>query len=147
MPYSKEFFAEPLTALCLVVAIERLVAVAPLRRGWPWAQRCSFVRRACCLRLCCLLVAWFQDGFRASLRTAAGCRVPGVVVTLAYNSARFGHPLRFGYEDVGFTTPLLTGMAGLLFEPTKSLLLFAPIAVLLPFALWRLWRTIGGRSS
>ena len=34
----------------------------------------------------------------------------------------------------------MTGVAGLLFEPTKSVFLFAPIVLLLPFALWRLWR-------
>ena len=54
--------------------------------------------------------------------------------------ARFGHPLRFGYDDVGFTTPFLDGIVGLLFHPTKSLLLFAPISLIVPFALWHLWR-------
>jgi hypothetical protein len=54
--------------------------------------------------------------------------------------ARFGNPLTSGYEDVGFTTPVLTGVAGLLFNPLKSVLVFAPLVVLLPFALRRLWR-------
>ena len=79
-------------------------------------------------------------GLRDALRTAAGA-VPGIAATFAYNIARFGHPLSFGYEDVGFTTPLLTGLSGLLFEPRKSLLLFAPIAAVLPLALWHLWRS------
>jgi hypothetical protein len=65
---------------------------------------------------------------------------PGVVATFAYNVARFGDPLAFGYQDVGFTTPYLTGARGLLFEPSKSLLLFAPIVVVLPFALRQVWR-------
>jgi hypothetical protein len=37
---------------------------------------------------------------------------------------RFGRPLSFGYDDVGFTPPLLNGLGGLLFEPTKGVLLF-----------------------
>jgi hypothetical protein len=140
LPYSKEFFSEPLTALCLVVAIERLLggrtAVAGFALGAAVLVRAQSLLFAPVL----LLVAWWQYGLRASLRTAASA-APGIVATFAYNIARFGHPLSFGYEDVGFTTPLLTGLAGLLFDPRKSLPLFAPIAVLLPFALWRLWRS------
>jgi hypothetical protein len=139
LPYSKEFFAEPLTTLCLVVAIERLVACRSVAAGL--ALGAAVLVRPQCLLFTpvLLLVACLKDGFRASLRTAAGA-APGVGATFAYNFARFGHPLRFGYEDVGFTTPLLTGMGGLLFEPTKSVLVFAPIVVLLPFALYRLWQ-------
>jgi hypothetical protein len=64
-------------------------------------------------------------------------------VTVAYNLVRFGGPLQFGYEppvDPGFTTPLLEGTAGLLFSPEKSIFLFAPAIVLVPFALAGLWR-------
>jgi hypothetical protein len=63
-----------------------------------------------------------------------------MAATLAYNVVRFGDPLQFGYGDVGFTTPFWNGTVGLLFHPTKSLLLFAPISFVLPFALWHLWR-------
>jgi hypothetical protein len=138
LPYSKEFFSEPLTALCLVVTIERLVAGRSAAAGLAVGAAVLVRPQTLLFTPIVMLVAWFQNGFRASLRTGAGAAV-GILATFAYNVARFGHPLRFGYEDVGFTTPLLTGMGGLLFEPTKSLLVFAPITVLLPFALWRLW--------
>ena len=143
LPYGKEFFSEPLTALCLVVAIERLLAGRSVAAGLALGAAVLVARRACCSRrFCCS-----SPGARTASRLAphGRRRRPGIAATFAYNIARFGHPLRFGYEDVGFTTPLLTGIGGLLFEPTKSLLLFAPIIVLLPFALWRLWR--GDRAA
>ena len=65
------------------------------------------------------------------------------LVTVAYNLHRFHDPLQFGYQppaDPGFTTPLLEGARGLLFSPEKSIVLFAPAIVLVPFALIALWR-------
>jgi hypothetical protein len=139
LPYTKEFFSEPLTALCLVVAIERLLGRRTAAAGFALGAAVLVRAQSLLFVPVLLLVAWWQNGLRASVRTAAAA-APGIVATFAYNISRFGHPLSFGYEDVGFTTPLLTGLAGLLFEPRKSLLLFAPIALLLPFALRHLWR-------
>jgi hypothetical protein len=53
--------------------------------------------------------------------------------------ARFGNALSFGYQDEGFTMPFLRGAHMLLLEPTKSLILFAPVALLFPWAFNRLW--------
>jgi hypothetical protein len=139
LPYGKEFFSEPLAALCLVVAIERLLAGRPSASGL--AMGAAVVTRTQNVLLVPLVIgiAWRRGGFPAMTRACAGM-VPGAAVAVAYNVARFSDPLKFGYEDVGFTTPLLSGAAGLLFNPLKSVLLFAPLVVLLPFALWRLWR-------
>jgi hypothetical protein len=79
---------------------------------------------------------------RAILRTVAPLAI-AAAITVAYNLVRFGDPLEFGYKpptDPGFTTPLFEGAGGLLFSPEKSLLLFAPALVLVPFALVGLWR-------
>src|SRR5262245_15782378 len=135
LPYGKEFLSEPLTALFLVVAIERLLAGRPVTAGL--ALGAAVLVRPQCLLFAPLLVlaAWGTTGFSAAVRTGLGA-IPGMAATVAYNMARFGHPLRFGYEDVGFTTPFVNGVAGLLFHPTKSLLLFAPISLIVPFALW-----------
>lgn len=46
-----------------------------------------------------------------------------------------------GYAGLGFTNPVWVGVHGLLFEPTKSVLLFAPVVVVLPLALIHLWRS------
>jgi hypothetical protein len=51
-----------------------------------------------------------------------------------YNYGRFGNPLFSGYTSTeGFTTPLATGILGMLFGPYKSLFLFSPVYLLLPF--------------
>ncbi|MEA2218825.1 MAG: hypothetical protein QOJ35_1451 [Solirubrobacteraceae bacterium] len=82
----------------------------------------------------------------ASLRAIARTLAPlafAAALTVAYNLVRFGDPLEFGYRppvDPGFTTPLAVGTRGLLLSPEKSILLFAPAIVLVPFALAALWR-------
>jgi hypothetical protein len=139
LPYSKEFFSEPLAALCLVVAMERLLASRSGAAGL--AMAAGVLTRAQMLLFAPLLlfVAWRRQGIAGLLRAGAGLAA-GLVAILAYNVARYGDPLSFGYQDVGFTTPLLKGAGGLLFDPLKSIFLFAPIVLLLPFALWDLWQ-------
>ena len=139
LPYGKEFFSEPLAALALVVTVERLLARRPAWSGLALGmatvtrpQNLIFVPVAAA-------VAWRTQGPRAVLRLCVGL-LPGVTLTFAYNWLRFGDPLELGYGDVGMTTPFLEGAAGLLVDPLKSVVLFAPIVLLLPVALLRLWR-------
>ncbi|HZB48625.1 MAG TPA: hypothetical protein VE547_05980, partial [Mycobacteriales bacterium] len=139
LPYGKEFFSEPLAALCLVVSVERMLARRP---GWSGvALGLAILTRPQNLLFAPVYaaVAWRADGIRAVLRLGLGL-LPGVALTVAYNQVRFGNPLQLGYQDVGLTTPFLEGLTGLLAEPRKSVLLFAPIVVLLPWALWHAWR-------
>jgi hypothetical protein len=138
LPYTKEFFSEPLAALCLVVAIERLLAARPAAAGLAMAAGVLTRAQTMLFAPVLLFVAWRRQGIGGLLRALAGL-APGVIVTLAYNVVRYGDPLSFGYQDVGFTTPLLKGAGGLLFNPLKSVFLFAPIVLLLPFALRDLW--------
>jgi hypothetical protein len=142
LPYSKEFFSEPLAALCVVVTIERLVASRPALSGVAFGAAVLVRPQNLLLAPLVMLVALWQHGVRGAVHAAIGA-VPGVLATCAYNAARFGSPLAFGYEDVGFTTPFAVGFIGLLLEPRKSVVIFAPIVLLLPFALCRLW----GRQS
>jgi SAM-dependent methyltransferase len=142
LPYTKEFFSEPLATLCLVVAIERFLARRPGIAGFAMGAAILTRPQTLLFAPVLLLVAWRRDGIRPSLAIIGGL-VPGVLATLAYNIVRFGDPLSFGYEDVGFTTPFVVGARGLLLEPSKSVLLFAPIVVLLPVALWHLRRRNG----
>jgi SAM-dependent methyltransferase len=140
LPYGKEFFSEPLAALCLVVAVERLLARRP---GWAGvALGLAILTRPQNVLLAPVFaaVAWRRDGLRALPRLGLGM-VPGVVLTGAYNVLRFGNPLDLGYQDVGLTTPFLDGATGLLVEPRKSVLLFAPIVLLLPWVVRHSWRT------
>jgi SAM-dependent methyltransferase len=139
LPYSKEFFSEPLAALGLVLAIERLLADRPATAGLALGAAVLTRPQLLLFVPVFVLFAWRRQAGAGLLRAIAGL-TPGLVATFGYNFVRFGNPLSFGYQDVGFTTPFLKGAGGLLFEPTKSVLLFAPIVVLFPFALRHLWR-------
>jgi hypothetical protein len=83
---------------------------------------------------------WSDGGRRAAVKAAVPIGV-AVVLTVAYNVARFGDPLQFDplQGRIRFPGGLVEGATGLLFFPRKSILLFAPVVALLPFALRSLW--------
>jgi hypothetical protein len=144
LPYGRDFFAEPLVALGVVVMVERALAGRELQAGTALAL--AVLARPQSAAFAPLLLAY------AALRPGGGVRVAArtlpplavaAALTVAYNLVRFADPLQFGYRppvDPGFTTPLLKGTAGLLLSPAKSVLLFAPAIVLVPFAAVSLWR-------
>ncbi len=53
-----------------------------------------------------------------------------LLLLLILNVVVRGHALRFGYETSEFTTPLATGLHGLLVSPGRGLFVQAPLAVL-----------------
>ncbi len=63
-----------------------------------------------------------------------------LALLLWHNWVRFGSPLNNGYTDEAFSTPLLTGLAGLLLSPGKSIFLYVPITALAVVAWPRFWR-------
>jgi SAM-dependent methyltransferase len=139
LPYGKEFFSEPLATLALVVTVERLLARRP---GWAGlALGMAVLTRPQNLLFApvAAAVVWRTQGPRAVLGLAAGV-LPGVVLTFAYNWLRFGDPTKLGYDDVGLTTPFLDGAAGLLGDPVKSVILFAPVVLVLPAAFVKCWK-------
>jgi hypothetical protein len=144
LAYSKDFFSEPLTTLLVILAVERAIALRPLASGV--AAAAAVVTRPQFLAFAPVLLWRTQRdaGWPAFLRTLVPITV-GVLIDLGYNVLRFGSLTNFGYSDPdlkqGFTTPFHEGAAGLLFHPQKSILLFAPIVVLLAPALRRLWTT------
>jgi SAM-dependent methyltransferase len=139
LPYGKEFFSEPLAALGLVVTVERVLARRPAWAGLALGMAILTRPQNLLFMPVVAAVAWRTQGPRSVVRLGAGL-LPGVVLTLAYNYARFGHPLELGYQDVGMTTPFVEGAAGLLMNPLKSVVVFAPIVLLFPAALRNTWR-------
>jgi hypothetical protein len=146
LPYGRDFFTEPLVALGVVVMVERALAGRELQAGVALAF--AILARPQSAAFAPLLLAYLALREGGGVRVGPALRaVPplavAVAVTLAYNLYRFHDALQFGYRppaDPGFTTPLLEGTAGLLFSPEKSVLLFAPAVVLVPFAVVALWR-------
>jgi len=144
LPYGRDFFTEPLVALGLVVMVERALDGRELQAGAALAF--AVLARPQSAAFAPLLLGFLcfarGGGLAAVARATAPLVVVGIV-TVAYNLYRFHDALQFGYKlptDPGFTTPLLEGTGGLLFSPEKSVLLFAPAIVLVPFALVALWR-------
>jgi hypothetical protein len=146
LPYGRDFFTEPLVALGVVAMVERALAGRELQAGFALAF--AILARPQSAAFAPLLLAYLAlregDGIRIApaLRAVPPLAVV-VAITLAYNLYRFHDALQFGYRppgDPGFTTPLPEGTAGLLFSPEKSVLLFAPAVVLVPFAVVALWR-------
>ncbi len=137
LPYSKEFFSEPLTALCLTVSIERALADRPGAAGAAAAAAGLTRMQAFGFAPVLMWCAWRSTRWHGLWRTTAGLAA-GAAGACAYNMARFGSPFTFGYSDVGFSTGFVTGASGLLFHPAKSVFLFAPVTAALFPALVRL---------
>jgi hypothetical protein len=151
LPYTEDSFTEPLTALAVVGAVERVLAGRPQSAGALIGM--GMLARPQLAPLGALLVAfaaWDAGGsararVRAALPAAAG---PAVAVGLlaVYNLLRFGDLTQTGYRlpvDPGFTTPLLNGLDGLFLTSSKSVLLFAPLVALVPWGVRAVWRHAG----
>ncbi len=145
LPYSKIIQSETLTAFILVLF---LIAVA--------YDRGITVKPGCVLGIMCaalyfikptnlviglvvvlyVLVRFVQKRATVAGLTAFCCTaiLPGFVI-LYFNWYRFGSLIEFGYgqQQFQFTTPLVNGLAGFLFAPSKSVFIFSPLLI---FCLW-----------
>ena len=66
--------------------------------------------------------------------------LPNLCIILLHNQIRYGNPFSNGYDQEGFTTPLYVGLYGLLFSSGKSVFLYSPVLLALPFAIAGFWR-------
>lgn len=74
-----------------------------------------------------------------ALGTATGVLSLSLGVIGLYNTARFGSPLDSGYPFL-FSTPVWLGLSGFLISPYKSLFLYTPLFILIPFTILQTWR-------
>ncbi|WP_354699240.1 hypothetical protein DSM112329_04950 [Paraconexibacter sp. AEG42_29] len=155
LPYTEDSFTEPLTALAVVGAVERLLAgrlgTAGALIGFGMLARPQLAPVGALLLA---VAAWDAEGdLRARVRTAIPAAIgPATAAALlaAYNLLRFGDVTDTGYKepvDPGFTTPLLDGLDGLFLTSSKSLILFAPLVLLVPWGVRTIWRTAGSSSN
>ena len=150
LPYTEDSFTEPLTALAVVGATERFLAgrrgTAGALIGFGTLARPQLAPLGALLVLACAADtggAWpSRARVCAGLRAAAGPAVAALLLA-AYNLLRFGDALQTGYKkptDPGFTTPLFDGLHGLFLTSSKSVVLFAPLALLVPWGVRAVWR-------
>ena len=93
------------------------------------------------------LAPWLRDGAGRLFWIALGA-LPVAAALGLYDCARFGSPLESGYARwEQFKTPIWEGVGGFLFSPGKSVFVYAPLLLLLPFwgrAFWRRDRWLAG---
>lgn len=69
----------------------------------------------------------------------------GIAGAMAYNQARFLHPLEMGYDDDNVSLQYFhRGLFGFLFSPAKSVFVFTPLLALAIARFGRLWKRLGG---
>jgi hypothetical protein len=133
-PYSRFFFSEPLFMCCLLLAAVGLAAGWPLAGGLALGYALATRIGGVFVVPVFLLYAWLcRRQVRDMLWLLVGM-VPGGVLILLHNWVRFRAFTEQGYGGEGFTGNLVEGLAGLLFSPGKSLFLYVPLFVALPFA-------------
>jgi len=166
-PHGRTFFAEPLTALLLLLAFYgfRRGTEARPAYGWLVAGGAALVGalavkphaalavpflglyllvRAADLRLVAgrLQIAWLRA---LRLLVAAGIGMAcGAVPLGLYNLELFGNPLRTGYGGQNaadlFVVPFATGLYGLTVSSGKGLLWYSPPIILAIVGWWPFWR-------
>jgi hypothetical protein len=162
--YSGILFTEPLIGLCLVVAV---LGVLRHRRGggdgWLFVAGCAAAVSILARWDSVLTVAgpvglygvWVVGRTPGLLRSrilrlvAFGAPIATAVgIDLAYDVLRFGQPLGGPYsaDPLGFSTPLLKGVFGLLLSPGVGLFIYTPVLVVSILAFpWflRQWKVEG----
>ncbi|MGB7624003.1 MAG: hypothetical protein WBN92_16780 [Terriglobia bacterium] len=153
-PYVSYDFSEPLQALCLVAAFWLVLhGTRALTRSSLWMAAAGFTLGFAVLtkeQLVILipvyaLYLWItlSASGREKLRLFVWFMLPIILwggVIAALNLYRFTSIFATGYVHAGskFTTPLLSGLYGLLLSPNKGIIFYAPLSILVPWSLWRL---------
>jgi hypothetical protein len=133
-PYSRFFFSEPLFMCCLLLAAVGLAAGWPLAGGLALGYALATRIGGVFVVPVFLVYAWlYRHRVRDMLWLLVGM-LPGGVLIVLNNWVRFRALTEQGYGGEGFTGNLFEGLAGLLFSPGKSLFLYVPLFVALPFA-------------
>ncbi|MCC6547048.1 hypothetical protein IT570_07755 [Candidatus Sumerlaeota bacterium] len=147
LPTSLTFYSEMLATFGIVGCVLTVTKSAdapdekPLTPWWNIAAvlfaALAVLSRMAVLPLILLVAVW---GWRLSARRETlasllgGCAA-ALAITFIQNNSLRGSPLATGYNGQDFTTPLLTGLYGLLFSPERGILIFFPL-ILLPFVCW-----------
>ena len=138
--YTREFYGEPLTALLLVVALERALARRPMQSGAALAAGALVRPEAFAFALVLVPFFGFTRGRGALLRAIIPL-LGAVAFTVAYNGFRFGGVGESGYGGGEAQWIWPQPLLDLLINPREGLLLFAPVVVLAPFAYRLLWES------
>jgi hypothetical protein len=144
-PYSKFGFNQPLATVTLLLAINSTIEGVDRQRPWKlfsagvWTGASLLTRHEMMIAVI-PIAAWLLLRRKRELRIGVADLVrygvgfaPGVAIWLALNAERFGNPVDTGllHDPVpALGSPLLPGIAALLFSPSASVWLYSPFVVL-----------------
>ena len=158
-PYSRFFFSEPLFTAALVLSALMIARGRPLLAGLAFGYALLTRVGGLVLLPAFGIYLWLaaddrppttDDSLRAGARrSVVGRRLPIVIrqllwfglgivpfalAMIGYNWVRFRSLAERGYAGEGFTGNLLEGLYGLLLSPGKSVFLYVPLLLALPWA-------------
>lgn len=153
-PYMNVFLSEPLQGLAITASFLFLLRGRSSRSAKTASFHMALGAIAFCflvltkaanlvfLPLLCVYVMISVRDKAGGIKIFASFAVPVAAFGMGvawFNWHRFGSIFDFGYggEAAMFVNPVLAGIYNFLFNPDKSILLFAPAILLLPYALWR----------
>ena len=129
-PYTKMDFSEVLVATILFAGFVLMRFGRPVA-GMLLAGLTLTIRMDAIVPIT-LLALWAlaeSPSLRAALKFGAAI-LPSLAIVAASNYIRYHSVFDRGYAGEGFTTPVLTGMYGILFSAGKSVFLFSPPLIL-----------------
>ncbi|MEE8185844.1 MAG: hypothetical protein V3T96_05590, partial [Thermodesulfobacteriota bacterium] len=155
-PYAYFFFSEPLQALCITLTFFCLYkarkaesdnnAYLFLVLGGIAYSYGIFTKPAVLIFMplfaLYVLLCVLRDNNKKILPSISSFILPISIfgILIAYlNYYRFGSILDFGYGDEAsmFINPISKGILNFIFNPDKSLFLFAPVMLFFPYVLWK----------
>ena len=164
-PYINFFFSELLQALCITFTffcIYRAKKVESIKTSYllfalgGMAYGYGVLTKAALLILLPLFVIYVLLSIRENKDKKLLHAVSAFLLTIAIfgifisilNYSRFGSIFEFGYgkETNLFINPIAEGVFNFIINPDKSLFLFAPVMLLLPYVLWRFSKTFRGEG-
>jgi len=142
LPYSKQYFADPLVALFLLLCVRYLYlsSIEEAKRAFPaglffGAAILTKIDMGLLLIPLGLGLLYEKKNLKKRMMYFAGGLAPFALMILLYNHFNYGSGLSPGYDRQAFVSPFFSGVFGLLFSPSRGLFIFSPSVLLFFFGL------------
>lgn len=142
LPYSKQYFADPLAALFLLLTVRYLFLGSKegAKRAFPaglffGAAILTKIDTGLLLVPLGLGLLYEKKDLKKRMMYFAGGLAPFALLTLLYNHFNYGSAWSPGYDRQAFVSPFFSGVFGLLFSPSRGLFIFSPSVLLFFFGM------------
>lgn len=142
LPYSKQYFADPLAALFLLLTVRYLFLGSKegAKRAFPaglffGAAILTKIDTGLLLVPLGLGLLYEKKDLKKRMMYFAGGLAPFALMILLYNHFNYGSGLSPGYDRQAFVSPFLSGVFGLLASSSRGLFIFSPSVLLFFFGM------------